>query len=123
MVNRHRGEIEAELGGRRYTLCLTLGALAEIEHAYGGEDLLAIAERFEQGRIKATDAIRVIGAGLRGAGQEITDTTVANMQVNGGAAGYLRIVADLLKATFAVEDAPPAKNPMALLGQISPGSA
>lgn len=127
MVNRHRGEIEAELGGRRYTLCLTLGALAEIEHAYGGEDLLAIAERFEQGRIKATDAIRVIGAGLRGAGQEITDATVANMQVDGGAAGYLRIVADLLKATFAVEDAPAksptAKNQMALLGQISPGSA
>ena len=123
MVNRHRGEIEAELGGRRYTLCLTLGALAEIEHAYGGEDLLAIAERFEQGRIKATDAIRVIGAGLRGAGQEITDATVANMQVDGGAAGYLRIVADLLKATFAGEDAPSAKNSMALLGKISPGSA
>ncbi len=106
MVNRHRGEIEAELGGKRYTLCLTLGALAEIEHAYGGEDLLAIAERFEQGRIKATDAIRVIGAGLRGAGNDIDDTTVSSLQVNGGAAGYLRIVADLLKATFAVEDSP-----------------
>ena len=38
MANRHRGEIEAELGGQRYTLCLTLGALAEIEHAYGGAD-------------------------------------------------------------------------------------
>ncbi len=110
MANRHRGEIEAELGGRRYTLCLTLGALAEIEHAYGGEDLLAIAERFEQGRIRATDAIRVIGAGLRGAGNAVTDEDVAAMQVDGGAAGYLRIVADLLKATFAVEDAPP-KNP------------
>ena len=110
MANRHRGEIEAGLGGQRYTLCLTLGALAEIEHAYGGQDLLAIAERFEQGRIRATDAIRVIGAGLRGAGNAVTDADVAAMQVGGGAAGYLRIVADLLKATFAVEDAPP-KNP------------
>ena len=27
---------------------------------------LALAQRFEQGRIKATDAIQVIGAGLRG---------------------------------------------------------
>ena len=104
MVNRHRGEIEAELSGQPYTLCLTLGALAEIEHAYGGEDLLAIAERFEQGRIRASDAIRVIGAGLRGAGHDITDGTVANMQVEGAAAGYLRIVAELLKATFAVGD-------------------
>jgi hypothetical protein len=105
MANRHRGEIEAELSGQRYTLVLTLGALAEIEHAYGGEDLLAIAERFEQGRIKATDAIRVIGAGLRGAGTMITDEDVAKLRVDGGAAGYLRIVAALLKATFGVEDA------------------
>jgi hypothetical protein len=105
MVNRHRGEIEAELSGQRYTLVLTLGALAEIEHAYGGEDLLAIAERFEQGRIKATDAIRVIGAGLRGAGLTITDEDVAKLRVDGGAAGYLRIVAQLLKATFGMEDA------------------
>ena len=100
MVNRHRGEIEAELGGTTYTLVLTLGALAEIEHAYGGEDMIAIAERFENGRIKATDAIRVIGAGLRGAGASITDEEVSKLSVPGGAAGYLRIVAELLKATF-----------------------
>jgi Phage tail tube protein, GTA-gp10 len=103
MVNRHRGEIEAELGGEKYTLVLTLGALAEIEHAYGGEDLLAIAERFETGRIKATDAIRVIGAGLRGGNHAISDGDVAKLSVAGGAAGYLRIVADLLKATFATD--------------------
>jgi hypothetical protein len=101
MVNAHRGEIEAELSGQRYTLCLTLGALAEIEHAYGGQDLIAIAERFETGRIAATDAIRVIGAGLRGAGHAVSDEEVAAMSVEGGAAGYLNIVVRLLKATFA----------------------
>lgn len=101
MANRHRGEIDAELGGRTYTLCLTLGALAEIENAYGGEDLIAIAERFETGRISATDAMRVIGAGLRGAGNSITNDEVAALTVSGGAAGYLDIVVRLLKATFA----------------------
>jgi Phage tail tube protein, GTA-gp10 len=103
MANRHRGEIEVELGGAQHTLCLTLGALAEIEHAYGGEDLISIAERFETGRIKATDAIIVIAAGLRGAGANIKNDDVAKLSVPGGAAGYLRIVADLLKATFNVE--------------------
>ena len=101
MANRHRGEIEAELGGQNYTLVLTLGALAEIEHAYGGEDMVAIAERFEGGRIKATDAIKVIGAGLRGAGLTFSDDEVSKLSVAGGAAGYLRIVAELLKTTFA----------------------
>jgi hypothetical protein len=100
MANRHRGEIEAELGGRNYVLCLTLGALAEIEHAYGGEDFIAIAERFETGRIGATDAIRVIGAGLRGGGNAIANDEVAQMSVTGGVAGYLDIVIRLLRATF-----------------------
>ena len=101
MANHHRGEIEAELSGRRYVLCLTLGALAEIEHAYGGEDLIAIAERFEAGRITASDAIRVIGAGLRGAGNAVSNEEVAAMTAPGGAAGLLDIVIRLLKATFA----------------------
>ncbi|MFM8747156.1 MAG: gene transfer agent family protein [Aestuariivirga sp.] len=103
MANRHRGEIEAELSGQRYVLCLTLGALAEIEHAYGGEDLIAIAQRFESGKIGASDAIRVIGAGLRGAGNQVSDAEVAQMTVEGAAAGFLAIVVQLLRATFAGE--------------------
>lgn len=106
MPNIHRGEIEAELGGETYTLCLTLGALAELEHAYGGQDLIAIAERFETGRIGATDAIRIIGAGLRGGGTKISDADVAGLQAAGGAAGYLGIVAKLLTATFAPPETP-----------------
>jgi Phage tail tube protein, GTA-gp10 len=65
MANRHRGEIEAALDGKSYRLCLTLGALAELEHAFGEDDMLAVAERFE-----------------------------------GGAAGFVDIVARLLAATF-----------------------
>jgi Phage tail tube protein, GTA-gp10 len=101
MANRHRGEIDAELGGVSYVLCLTLGALAELEGAYGDQDLIAIAERFESGRIAAGDAIRIIGAGLRGGGTKMSNDEVAALQTQGGAAGYLNIVARLLTATFA----------------------
>ena len=100
MANAHRGEIEAELSGKSYVLCLTLGALAELEHGYGGEDLIAIAQRFEQGKITASDAIRVIGAGLRGGGNQVTDAEVAAMTAEGGAAGFMAIVVKLLRATF-----------------------
>ncbi len=100
MANRHRGEIEALLGGERRILVLTLGALAELEDVFGGEDMLALATRFETGRIGARDAIRVIGAGLRGAGADVSDDDVARMSAEGGAAGYITIVADLLTATF-----------------------
>lgn len=100
MVNLHRGEIEAVLDGKCYRLCLTLGALAELEHAFGEDDMIAVAERFEAGRIAATDAIKMIGAGLRGAGYDIEDCVVGDMQVEGGAAGFVDIVARLLAATF-----------------------
>jgi hypothetical protein len=123
MANRHRGEINAELGGRTYTLCLTLGALAELESAYGGEDLIAIAERFEKGRISASDAIRVIAAGLRGAGNALSDAEVAGLTVSGGATGYLAIVAELLTATFAPAPGPDRGNAAAPLGKASPGGA
>jgi Phage tail tube protein, GTA-gp10 len=122
MANLHRGEISAELGGETHVLCLTLGALAELESAYGGADLIAIAERFETGRVSASDAIKIIGAGLRGGGAAITDAAVAQLRVDGGAAGYLAIVARLLTATFVSGDPGPG-NAAALPAEISPGSA
>jgi hypothetical protein len=100
MANKHRGEIEAEIGGARRTLVLTLGALAELEAAFGADDLVALTERFGAGRLKALDLIRIIGAGLRGAGEIVTDDEVARMEVEGGAQGYVRIAADLIAATF-----------------------
>ncbi|MDX2308465.1 MAG: gene transfer agent family protein [Hyphomicrobium sp.] len=100
MANLHRGEIEAVLDGRRHALCLTLGALAELEHAFAVDDMLALAGRFENGRISARDCVRIIGAGLRGAGNDLTDEAVARMRTETGAAGFVDIVARLLKATF-----------------------
>lgn len=111
MANRHRGEIEADLDGRPHTLCLTLGALAELETAFGEEDMLALANRFAAGRLSARDAIRVLGAGLRGAGHDLADEAIACMRTERGAAGFVDIVARLLTATFG-DAAPPAGRPV-----------
>jgi hypothetical protein len=105
MPNRHRGEIEVEIGGRRRTLVLTLGALAELEAAFGEGDLLALAERFAKGRMSARDLVHIIGAGLRGAGESVTDEEVARMASPDGAEGYVRIAAALIEATFGTADA------------------
>jgi hypothetical protein len=100
MPNKHRGEIEAEIGGVKRTLVLTLGALAELEDAFGAGDLIALTERFSAGRLKARDLTRIIGAGLRGAGAAVSDDEVAGFVVEGGAQGYVRIAAELIAATF-----------------------
>ena len=100
MANRHRGEIEAEIGGVRRRLVLTLGALAELEDAFGADDLVALTERFGAGRMKARDLTRIIGAGLRGAGESVSDDEVAAMAIDGGAQGYVHVAAALIAATF-----------------------
>jgi hypothetical protein len=100
-ANRRRGEIEAMVDGERRILCLTLGALSELETAFAADNLAGLAQRFSAGRLKAEDMIRIIGAGLRGGGNLYSDQDVAEASVEGGIAGYAAIVGELLTATFA----------------------
>lgn len=112
MANPRRGEIDAELGGRSRTLCLTLGALAELEEAFGADDLTSLARRFETGRIGARDLSRIIACGLRGGGEAITDAEAAALATPGGLPGYVQIVSRLLAATFSEPDrSADAQNP------------
>lgn len=120
MANRHRGEIEARLDGIAYRLCLTLGALAELEAAFGDADMVALAERFETGRLRAQDCARIIGAGLRGAGYDIDDAAVARMQTEGGIAGFVGIVARLLSATFGASESCPPPGAAPREGRAAP---
>lgn len=100
MANLHRGEIAASLGGEERTLCLTLGALAELEARLGAGDLAGLAERFAAGRISARDLTAIIGAGLRGAGHAVSDDDLARMHIEGGLKGAAEIAVRLLRATF-----------------------
>ncbi|MEP9348707.1 gene transfer agent family protein [Xanthobacter sp. KR7-225] len=111
MPNPRRGEIAAVLDGRPRTLVLTLGALAELEAAFGAADLMALAARFSNGRLGARDAARIIAAGLAGAGERVSLEEVETMRAEGGAAGYARIVCDLLAATFGGAEERPSPPP------------
>lgn len=105
MVNRHRGEVELKVDGKSFTLCLTLGALAHLEAAYGGEDILTLAERFSRGHLTSADALNLLEAGLKGGGHECVDLDLENMSFEGGVASLIRTLADLLRVTFGGSDA------------------
>lgn len=111
MANRLRGEVAAELGGRSFTLCLTLGALAELEASFAAADIAGLAARFEEGRLSSRDLIRILGCGLRGAGHALSDDEVAQLSVSGGLPGYVAIAADLLAATFGASSPAPGPIP------------
>ena len=100
MANAHRGEIDAVIGGERRVLCLTLGALAELEGRLGAGDLSGLAERFAGGRVSAGDIVAILGAGLRGGGNAVSDEELARMRIDGGLRGAAEAAVRLLRATF-----------------------
>lgn len=100
MPNVQRGEISALIGGEERVLCLTLGALAELEARLMAGDLVGLSERFASGRVSARDLTAIIGAGLRGGGNAVTDDDLARMTIEGGLVGAADIAARLLRATF-----------------------
>lgn len=66
-INGIRGEAAAMLAGAERRLCLTLGALAEIETALGLESVGALAERMRA--LSGRDLMAVLAALLRGGGE------------------------------------------------------
>jgi hypothetical protein len=107
MPNARRGEVALTLGATRYTLCLTLGALAELEAAFGVEDLGALAERFGSGRLSSRDLLMLLAAALRGGGHALSDAEVAALPLSDGIEPVARALADLLVATFGAAANPP----------------
>lgn len=109
MANRRRGEVALQWGEKRYTLCLTLGALAELEEAFGVEDLMALAERFGTGRLSSRDLMKLLAAALRGGGHDMSDEGVASLPLADGIEPVASAIADLLLVTFGAEA--PSTNP------------
>ena len=67
-MNVARGEVSAVLAGEERRLCLTLGALAEIEAGLGLSGLEALTERLR--RVSAADLAVVLAALLRAGGED-----------------------------------------------------
>ena len=103
MANRRRGEVALCLGDERYTLCLTLGALAELEDAFGVQDLNALAKRFSSGRLSSRDLLTILSLGLRGGGHAISDREVANLALSEGIEPVAEAIVALLVNTFGAQ--------------------
>lgn len=100
LPNRRRGEILMHIDGTPKIMCLTLGALAELEDAFNVENLSELGVYFSNGKFSADDLVHIIGAGLRGGGNLYTDEDVRCLSIEGGAVGLAQIAAELLKITF-----------------------
>jgi hypothetical protein len=123
MANRRRGEVALQLGDRRYTLCLTLGALAELEESFGVQDLTALGQRFGTGRLSSRDLLTLLAVALRGGGHAMSDQEVAGLPLHDGIEPVAAALADLLVTTFGGgEGSPNPRDPQDASRTPSPGT-
>ena len=79
-MNKARGEVSVVLVGVERRLCLTLGALAEIETALDIDGLGALGERMRA--LSARDLLVVLAALLRGGGEDDLARNLAGAAVD-----------------------------------------
>lgn len=79
-MNPQRGEIGLMIDGEERRLCLTLGALAEIEAALGCHSLKDLTVRLKA--VSAADLIKVLAALLRGGGEADLAMRVGELQLS-----------------------------------------
>jgi hypothetical protein len=77
-ANAARGEAVVTLAGTPRRLCLTLGALAELETAFEVDGFAALAERLRT--LSARDLAFVLGALLRGGGEAAVDVSAVDFR-------------------------------------------
>ena len=80
VANRARGQVIQPVGGTPRRLCLTLGALAELETAFGLEGWEALSERLRT--LSAKDMLLVLAALLRGGGEDQAAADLASLPVD-----------------------------------------
>lgn len=83
-VNGPRGEVSLLIDGQARALCLTLGALAEIETAFGCKELRELDMRMRA--LSARDLVVVLGALLRGGGETDLAGRLGQLVIAPGAA-------------------------------------
>lgn len=78
--NRARGEVLLLVDGRQHKLCVTLGALAELEAAFDAVSLAELGERL--GHLTAADLLTVLSVLTAGGGAGIEVAALAQAQID-----------------------------------------
>ena len=94
--NKARGEVLLAIDGRARKLCVTLGALAELEAAFDVASLGELGERLAQ--LTPSDLITVLSALVGGGGEPMSAAELAAARIDPKAAAAT--VAEAFRVAF-----------------------
>ena len=93
------------IDGQPRVMRLTLGALAGLEAALAEPSLVALVERFEQGRFSSADVLALLKAGLQGGGCGEAADALDHAEIEGGPMAAARAAAQLIARAVVVPGA------------------
>lgn len=96
LCNAARGEVLLGIDGRARRLCVTLGALAELEAAFDAASLAELGERL--GQLTASDLLTVLAALTAGGGEAMSTAALASARIDPKAAASA--VAEAFRVAF-----------------------
>jgi hypothetical protein len=96
LCNKARGEVLLAIDGCERRLCVTLGALAELEAAFDAASFGELAERLAQ--LNASDLLVVLSALTAGGGEPLNSAQLAAARIDPKAAALA--VADAFRLAF-----------------------
>lgn len=103
MANPWAGEVGLIINGEAVACRLTLGALALLDGEEGG--LIALIARFEEGRFRGSDVLRVLHAGLSAGGWRGSAEDLGRAEITGGLSRAVAAAGELLARAFALPEA------------------
>ena len=83
-MNGARGEVSLDVAGQKRVLCLTLGALAEIESAFGCSSLADLQARMR--RLSAAELLQLVSVLMKGGGERVEPGEVEQLNIQPAAA-------------------------------------
>lgn len=96
LCNKARGEVMLRIDGQPHRLCVTLGALAELEAAFDVVSLEALGERLAQ--LSPADLVTVVSALVTGGGEPLNPSHIAAAEIDPREAA--RAVAEAFRLAF-----------------------
>lgn len=79
MINGIRGEVSIKINNKDYVLCLTLGALAELETAFAINDFSQLSQKFQ--KLNAKDLLVILAILLKGGQNPIAIEELKEMRI------------------------------------------
>ncbi len=100
MANKHRAEVEREIGGKTYSFRLSFSALMHVEGDVGKPFLAWATEDLAEGKLALKDLFSIFWRALKAGGHDISKEEAEELLDNLNLSEATELITDLVSTAF-----------------------